>query len=169
MAELGGVAMTNLFLLSETQMRRIEPFLPLAQGAPRVDDPRVISGIVVVIKDGLRWRDAPREYGPHKPIYNQFVRWSRLGVFNKIFAELTRKVGKLRRLMIDVTQNRCAGEIPASSTIRKLTKVFSKPFADHEACLSPRSLRACFRALSAAPSEFYLRRLSPMQTWQCRQ
>jgi len=68
MAELGGVAMTNLFLLSETQMRRIEPFLPLAQGAPRVDDPRVISGIVVVIKDGLRWRDAPREYGPHKPI-----------------------------------------------------------------------------------------------------
>ncbi len=41
-----------------------------------------------VIKNGLRWRDAPRGYGPHKTIYNRFMRWSRLGVFNKIFAEL---------------------------------------------------------------------------------
>jgi len=39
----------------------------------------------------LRWRDAPREYGPHKTVYNRFVRWSRLGVFNKIFAELARQ------------------------------------------------------------------------------
>jgi transposase len=43
----------------------------------------VISGIVFVIRSGLRWRDAPREYGPHKTIYNRFVRWSRLDVFNK--------------------------------------------------------------------------------------
>ena len=32
-----------------------------------------------VIRNGLRWRDAPREYGPHKTIYNRFIRWSRLG------------------------------------------------------------------------------------------
>jgi putative transposase len=44
---------------------------------------------VFVIKNGLRWRAAPRDYGPHKTIYNRLVRWSRLGVFNKIFAELT--------------------------------------------------------------------------------
>lgn len=41
------------------------------------------------------------EYGPHKTIYNRFVRWYRLGVFNKIFAELVREAGKLSRLMID--------------------------------------------------------------------
>ena len=58
---------------------------------------------VFVIRNGLRWRDAPRDYGPHKTIYNRFVRWSRLGVFNKIFAELARKAGKPRRLMIDAT------------------------------------------------------------------
>ena len=69
----------------------------------RVDDRRIISGIVFVIKNGLHWRDAPRAYGPHKTIYNRFVRWSRLGVFNKIFAELARKAGKPRRLMIDAT------------------------------------------------------------------
>ena len=71
--------MTDLFLLSEAQMRRIEPFFPLSHGVPRVDDRRVISAIVFVIRNGLRWRDAPREYGPHKTIYNRFVRWSRLG------------------------------------------------------------------------------------------
>ena len=67
--------MTDLFLLSEAQMRRIEPFFPLSHGVPRVDDRRVISGIVFVIRNGLRWRDAPRDYGPHKTIYNRFVRW----------------------------------------------------------------------------------------------
>ena len=62
-----------------------------------------MSGIVFVIRNGLRWRDAPRSYGPHKTIYNRFIRWSRLGVFNKIFAELARKGGKPERIMIDAT------------------------------------------------------------------
>jgi putative transposase len=103
LARQGVVAMDDLFLLSEAQMRRIERFFPLSHGIPKIDDRRIISGIVFVIKNGLRWRDAPRGYGPRKTIYNRFVRWSRLGVFNKIFAELARKAGKLRRLMIDTT------------------------------------------------------------------
>jgi putative transposase len=103
MAASGGVAMADLFLLSAAQMRRISPYFPLSHGVPRVDDRRVISGIVFVIRNGLRWRDAPRDYGPHKTIYNRFVRWSRLGVFNKIFAELAGHAGKPHRLMIDTT------------------------------------------------------------------
>ena len=95
--------MNDLFLLPEAQMRRIEPYFPLSHGVPRVDDRLVISGIIFVIRNGLRWCDAPRDYGPHKTIYNRFVRWSRLGVFNKIFAALARKAGKPRRLMIDTT------------------------------------------------------------------
>ena len=54
-----------------------------SHGVPRVDDRRVVSGIIYVIKHGLQWKDAPDEYGPHKALYNRFVRWSRLGVFNK--------------------------------------------------------------------------------------
>jgi putative transposase len=95
--------MSDLIWLWAMQMRRIEPYFPLPHGVARVDDRRVISGIVFVIRNGLRWRDAPRAYGPHKTIYNRFVRWSRLGVFNKIFAELARKAGKPSRLMIDAT------------------------------------------------------------------
>jgi putative transposase len=89
--------------LSEAQMRWIEAWFPLSHGIPRVDDRRVISGIIFVIRNGLRWRDAPAEYGPHKTIYNRFIRWSRLGVFNRIFAELAAKSGKPDTLMIDAT------------------------------------------------------------------
>ena len=74
-------------------MRRIEPYFPLSHEVPRVGDQRVISGIIFVIRNGLRWRDAPREYGPHKTIYNRFLRWRRLGVFNRIFAALAAKGG----------------------------------------------------------------------------
>lgn len=94
--------MDDLLLLSEAQMRRIEPYFPLSHGVPRVDDRRVLSGILFVIRNGLRWRDAPREYGPHKTIYNRFIRWSRLGVFDRIFVELS-KGGETDRLMIDAT------------------------------------------------------------------
>lgn len=66
--------MSDVWLLSEAQMRKIEPFFPLSHGVPRVDDRRVISGIIFVLKNGLRWRDAPAAYGPHKTIYNRFIR-----------------------------------------------------------------------------------------------
>jgi transposase len=95
--------LSDLWLLSEAQMRRIEPYFPLSHGIPRVDDRRIISGIIFVIRNGLRWRDAPVGYGPHKTIYNRFIRWSRLGVFNRIFAELAAKGGKPDQLMIDAT------------------------------------------------------------------
>ena len=95
--------MSDLFWLSRAQMRRIEPYFPLSHGVPRVDDRKIISGIIFVIRNGLRWRDAPKDYGPHKTIYNRFIRWSRLGVFNRIFAELAGKGPKPERLMIDAT------------------------------------------------------------------
>lgn len=95
--------MSELWMLSEAQMRRIAPYFPLSHGVPRVDDRRVVSGIIFVIRSGLRWRDAPVGYGPHKTIYNRFIRWSRQGVFNRIFAELAAKGGKPVQLMIDAT------------------------------------------------------------------
>ena len=95
--------MSELWLLNEAQMRRIEPYFPLSHGIPRVDDRRIISGIIFVIRNGLRWRDAPAGYGPHKTIYNRFIRWSRLGVFNRIFAALAAKGGTPDQLMIDAT------------------------------------------------------------------
>ncbi|WP_264813145.1 IS5 family transposase, partial [Acetobacter oeni] len=95
--------MSELFLLSERQMERVKPFFPLAHGVPRVDDRRVLRGIVYVIRNGLQWKDAPKTYGPHKTLYNRFIRRSRLGVFDRIFVALTEQAGRSKRLMIDAT------------------------------------------------------------------
>ena len=120
--------MSDLFWLTQSQMRRIEPYFPLSHGVPRVDDRRVISGIVFVLRNGLRWRDAPADYGPHKTLYNRFIRWSRLGVFNRIFEALARKGGKPDRLVIGATHlkaHRTAasllkkGQFPAISGAQK--------------------------------------------------
>ena len=58
--------MSNLYWLSETQMAKLEPFFPKSHGKPRVDDRRVLSGIIFINRNGLRWCDAPAAYGPHK-------------------------------------------------------------------------------------------------------
>ena len=58
--------------------------------SPRVDGKRVISGIIFIIRNGLRWRDVPPSYGPHKTIYNRFIRWSESGVFGRIFLKLAK-------------------------------------------------------------------------------
>jgi putative transposase len=95
--------MNGYFLLSQQQVDRIFPYLPVSHGIPRVDDRRVISGIIYVIRNGLRWCDAPSFYGSHKTLYNRFVRWSRKGVFERIFAALAGAEGQPDRLMIDAT------------------------------------------------------------------
>ena len=121
--------MTDLLWLSNEQLDCIKPYFPQSHGVPRVDDHRVVSGIVFVIRNGLRWRDAPQEYGPHKTLYNRFIRWSRMGVFDRIFAGLAGQSGKPERLIIDATHlkaHRTAaslfkkGLFPAASGARKV-------------------------------------------------
>ena len=95
--------MKELFYLSHEQIARIKRYFPRSHGIPRVDDRRVVSGIIYVIKHGLQWKDAPREYGPYKTLYNRFIRWSRMGIFNSIFLELSKTAGNDGKIMIDAT------------------------------------------------------------------
>jgi len=86
----------DLFWLTDAQFARLEPLLPTdTRGKPRVDDRRVISGIVHVLKSGGRWIDAPDAYGPRKTLYNRFVRWSAKGVWVDIFHALASAGGQL--------------------------------------------------------------------------
>ena len=66
--------MSCLILLSVAQMKRLTPHFPRSRGLVRVDDRRVVSGIVHVIRNGLQWKDVPPGYGPHKTLYNRFIR-----------------------------------------------------------------------------------------------
>lgn len=78
----------DLFFTGRTLDGADRGVCPLSHGVPRVDNRCVVSGIVYVIRNGLQWKDAPKGYGPHKTLYNRFIRWSRLGVFDRIFAGL---------------------------------------------------------------------------------
>ena len=95
--------MSDLYWLTDEQMARLEPFFPKSHGKPRVDDRRVLSGIIFVNRNGLRWRDAPAAYGPHKTLYNRWKRWSEAGVFVRMMEGLSGAQTERRTVMIDAT------------------------------------------------------------------
>ncbi len=96
--------MSDLFWFSDAQWARIEPLLPSnTRGLKRVDDRRVLSGIVHVIRSGGRWVDAPADYGPRKTLYNRFQRWAERGIWEDIFSALAGREDVPDRLMIDST------------------------------------------------------------------
>ena len=110
--------MGDLFLLSERQMARISPFFPLSHGVPRVDDRRVVSGIIYVIRNGLQWKDAPAGYGPHKTLYNRFIRWRLMGVFSPDL-----RLGPMRR-----GRSPCAAGSPPTR-LKAFSRVGGEPAA----------------------------------------
>ena len=95
--------MSDFYWLTDDQLERMRPFFPLSHGKLRVDDRRVLSGIIFINRNGLRWRDAPSPYGPPKTLYNRWVRWSRMGVFARILMALADEGQDTDILMIDAT------------------------------------------------------------------
>lgn len=105
--------MSDFFWFSDAQWARIEPLLPTdVRGMKRVDDRRVLSGIVHALKSGGRWADCADVYGPKKTLYNRFVRWAERGVWERIFNALAGADEAADRLFIDsscIKAHRCAG------------------------------------------------------------
>ena len=96
--------MGALFWLSDAQWAAIEPHLPKNQpGARRVDDRRVISGILHVLKIGCRWQDCPAEYGPHTTVYNRFNRWARRRFCLKLLEALVASGAVIKSTSVDST------------------------------------------------------------------
>jgi transposase len=120
------------FWLSDRQWALLLPNKP--RGVPRVDDRRVTSGIVHVLKSGGRWSDAPPCYGPRKTLYNRFVRWAAKGVWSGVFEVLAAAGGPPAEVLLDssaVKAHRCAGGGKGGSG--------AKPSAAHVAAGRPRS------------------------------
>ena len=105
--------MSDFFWFSDAQWARIEPLLPTdVRGMKRVDDRRVLSGIIHALKSGGRWADCADVYGPKKTLYNRFVRWAERGVWERIFSALAGADEAADRLFIDsscIKAHRCAG------------------------------------------------------------
>ena len=95
--------MSDLFWLTDEQMERLRPFFPKSRGKRRVDDRRVLSGIIFIQRNGLMWKHAPAAYGPPKTLYNRWKRWSETGVFARIMMGLAAESAEHKTIMIDAT------------------------------------------------------------------
>jgi transposase len=127
----------DYFWLTEEQFARVAPHLPTdTRGKPRVDDRRVISGIVHVLKSGGRWVDAPEVYGPRKTLYNRFVRWAQKGVWTELFHALAGAGGPPAHVLIDSSAVRAHRSSSGGKGGRKI-----RPSAGRAADGPPRSMR----------------------------
>jgi transposase len=117
------VWMAELYWLNDSEWARVESLLPRdRRGAHRVDDRRVLSGIVHMLRSGARWRDCPTAYGPYTTIYNRFNRWSKQGVWFGIFQALTGTTGVIGTASIDsshIKAHRSAGGGKGGPTRRR--------------------------------------------------
>ena len=95
--------MSDLFWLTGEQIERLRRFFPKSHGRPRVDDRRVLSGIVVVNRNGLRWRGGASAHGPHNTLYNRWKRWGERGVFTRMMEALAAVGAEPTTVMIDAT------------------------------------------------------------------
>ena len=94
----------DIFWLSEDQFAQLREYLPphsKSRGRKRVDDRRVLSGIIYCIKRGMVWTDVPPEYGPAKTLYNRFKRWSGKGIFQHVFRRMVEQSAVPATLLID--------------------------------------------------------------------
>ena len=135
------------FWLTDTQFLKIAPHLPTdTRGKPRVDDLRVISGIVHVLKSGGRWIDAPPDYGPKKTLYNRYVRWAAKGVWSDLFQALAQAGGPPTEVLIDssaVKAHRSASGAKRGSKDRRL------------AALAAGAIRKSTQSQMLRPSSFH--------------
>ncbi len=95
--------MSDLFWLTDAQMARLEPFFPKSHGKPRVDDRLVLSGIIFINRNRLRWRHAPSAYCPNKTLYNRWKRWSDGDIFARMMAGLAAEHGEEKTVIIGAT------------------------------------------------------------------
>lgn len=116
--------MREIFWLDDDAWAAIEVHLPKNQpGAHRVDDRRIISGIIHVLKSGCRWKDCPSEYGPSTTVYNRFNRWSRKGYWKAILKALSEGQWITEAVALDgsyVKAHRCAHGGKGGPKIRRL-------------------------------------------------
>jgi len=76
--------------VTDFEWRVIEPLLPnKPRGVLRVDDRRVLNGILWVLRSGAPWRDLPERFGPRTTCYNRFARWRKAGVWDRLMDAIT--------------------------------------------------------------------------------
>jgi transposase len=130
------LALANFFWLSDEQFHRVVPSVSnKTRGVLRIDDQRVIIGVVHVLKSGGRWVVAPPVCGPRKIRYNHFVRWAEKSIWMDVFHTLAFAGGPPAEVLTDTSTVKsyrsAAGEKGGSA---------ARPSGDREAVEPPRPM-----------------------------
>ncbi|AGJ59395.1 hypothetical protein F750_6971 [Streptomyces sp. PAMC 26508] len=71
--------------LSDDEWQLIEPFLPIGRSGPYPERLREqFEGVLWKFRSGSQWREMPPEFGAWQTVYNRFVQWRDLGVFQAL-------------------------------------------------------------------------------------
>ena len=77
--------------LSDDQFGRIAALLPGKASDPgrtAADNRLFVEAVLWIARTGSPWRDLPQQFGPWNSVYQRFARWSRRGIWHRIFADL---------------------------------------------------------------------------------
>lgn len=146
--------MSNLFWLTDEQMDRLKPFFPKSHGKPRVDDRRVLSGIIFINRHGLRWCDAPREYGLPKTLYNRWKRWGDMGVFDRMREGLAAEGTDQKIIMIDATYPKAHRTASSLRTEKGARRSAGASDRAHEGWVEHQG--ACRHQVKGRPLKFFM-------------
>ncbi|MGW2865300.1 IS5 family transposase [Streptomyces sp. NPDC001205] len=79
--------------LSDAEWEFVRPLLPVSsRGRKRLDDRKVLNGIVWKFRTGVAWRDVPERYGSWATLHTRFRRWAREGTFERMLRSAQAKV-----------------------------------------------------------------------------
>jgi transposase len=79
-------------LLNDAQYEKIAPLLPGKSGDPgrtAADNRLFVEAVLWMVRTGAPWRDLPLCFGCWNTTFRRFRRWSRNGIFEKIFNALS--------------------------------------------------------------------------------
>ena len=111
------VSKVRRYELTEEEWEHIKPYIPEEQetssrGRPSKDSRQMLNGIFWILRSGASWRDLPERYGPWQTVYKRFMKWSKAGIFEKIFKDLAADAD-MQDISIDSTcikaHKACAG------------------------------------------------------------
>ena len=97
--------MTKRYALREDQWERIRDLLPGRVGhvgGTAKDNRQFVEAVLYRYRAGIPWRDLPERFGDFRVIHTRHMRWSRSGVWERVFTHLAADADN-EYAMIDAT------------------------------------------------------------------
>ena len=135
------------FDLTDDEWALLEPLMPKSRKSARADDRKIMNAIFYVLRTGMPWRDLPERYGPYTTAYNRFNRWSRRGIWKRIFDRLASR-SRDSLYLIDSTIVKAHRAASGGKGGRKIRRSASAVAVGHE--------NPCHRRWQRPSTEFHV-------------